>query len=291
LDSLNVALQLHRDFDRVRAQLIAKTGPAAPVARPEEFPELKEKYGSSLDYAGKVVESCIHCHQVGEQLLAWYRKQGGPLPPEVVLPYPHPKVIGLQMDPAHARKVKSVTPNSPAAEAGLKADDEILECENQPIISTADIQWVLHRLGDKRQVALQVQRGDQSHALSITLPEGWREQGDIAWRVSSWTLRRLLTGGLKLDEMTSEELESLKLQSSAVGLRIKHVGQFHPHDAAKRAGFKVGDVLLSVGQWQERMNESQLLLALLREAKRGEPLPVELLRGDKRLTLQLPVQP
>ncbi len=66
LDSLNVALQLHKDFDRIRPQLQAKTGPEAPVARPELFPALKTKYGSELDYEGKVVQSCIHCHQVAK---------------------------------------------------------------------------------------------------------------------------------------------------------------------------------------------------------------------------------
>lgn len=291
LESLGIALQLHRDFDRVRAHLVAKSGPAAPVSRPEEFPKLKEKYGSTLNYEGKVVASCIHCHQVGEALLAWHRDKSQPMPPESIFPYPHPKILGLHMDAKHARTVKNVSANSAAADAGVATGDEIISCEDQPIISTADIQWVLHRLGDKRQLALEVKRGEETKSLVLELPAHWRDQGDIAWRASGWELRRMLTGGLKLDSLTAAEIEQLKLAESAVGLRVKHVGQFKPHDVAKQAGFKVGDVLLKVGKWESRMSESELLVTLLREATPGHSIAFEVLRGDKHVTMQLPIQP
>ncbi|MGN6543846.1 MAG: Trx7/PDZ domain-containing (seleno)protein [Aureliella sp.] len=291
LESLGVALQLHRDFDRVRQQLAAKTGPAAPVSHPEEFPKLKAKYGSSLDYGGKVVQSCIHCHQVGEALREWYRDMGQPVPTEVIFPYPHPKILGIVMDPQHARTIESVAADSPAAKAGLKAGDEILECEKQPIISTADIQWVLHRLGDKRELAIEVKRGEDPQPISLKLPEGWREQGDITWRATSWALRRMVTGGLRLEEVSADERKRLGLDDSAAGLRVKHVGQFNEHAAAKRAGFKQDDVFIKVGELEGPLTESQLFAKLINAYKPGDSVPVELLRGDKRVTLQLPIQP
>ncbi|MCC6510625.1 MAG: PDZ domain-containing protein [Pirellulaceae bacterium] len=291
LESLGQALEIHRDFAKHRSQLVAKTGPKAPVDRPEEFPKLKEKYGSTLDYEGKVVASCIHCHQVGEALFTWKRSESQPLAPEVIFPYPNPKVLGIVMDPSRARTIKSVMAESAAEQAGLKAGDEIVTCESQPIISTADIQWVLHHLGKQTVVNLEVKRGGATAAHQVKLAEGWRERDDIAWRATSWQVRRMVTGGLKLDPITEAERKSLQLPSDALGLRIKHVGQFAPHDLAKRAGFKVGDVLIKVGAWEDRMTESQLLVALLKHAKPGQSLPVELARGDRRLTLPLPVQP
>lgn len=291
LESLGAALQLHRDFDRVREQLVAKTGPAAPVAHPEEFPKLKKKYGSSLDYEGKVVQSCIHCHQVGEAMREWYRDMGQAVPSEVMFPYPNPKILGIVMDPEHARTIESVTADSPAAAAGLKAGDEILECENQPIISTADIQWVLHRIGDKPAVEFDVRRGEKTEHVTLTLPEGWREQGDITWRATSWALRRMVTGGLRLEELSADDRKALGLDDSAVGLRVKHVGQFNEHAAAKRAGFKEGDVFLKVGNVERPLTESQLFAELINSRKPGESVAVQLLRGEKRLQLQLPIQP
>ncbi len=306
LESLRVAQSLYANYDSVRAQLAAKIGPPAPVAHPEEFPKLKEKYGSKLDYEGKVVASCIHCHQVGEALLAWNRRPDQPLPQEILYPYPNPKILGVVMDPLRARTVKSVTENSPAAKAGLQAGDVIVQCQQQPIISTADLQWVLHRIGDGRQLNLKVVRGkddaellqsdskvdlaNHSRQLTLELPEKWREQDDIAWRVTAWTIRRMVAGGLKFEPVDSTELAAMKLSTDAIGLRVKHMGQFAPHDTAKRAGFKVGDVIVKFDKWSQPMTEGQLLASLMRETKPGQTLLVEVQRGDKRLSFQLVVQ-
>lgn len=287
LKSLAVAQELYRDFDKVRPQLIGKTGPAAPVERPEQFPKLKEKYGSTLDYEGKVVASCIHCHQVGEAVFDWHRQQGRPYPVEAIFPYPNPKILGIVMDPKSARTVKQVTAGSTAQRAGLQSGDQILTCESQPVIATADIQWVLHRLGDRKRLNLQVQRGDQTLPLVLELADDWREQDDIAWRATSWEKRRQLTGGLKLDALTEDEQKELALPKSAVNLKVKHVGQFAPHDVAKRAGFKAGDVIIKFGSWDQPMTESQLLVALIKQAQSGDVFPVEVARGDKRLKLEL----
>ncbi len=88
--------------------MIAKTGPAAPVDRPEQFPKLKEKYGSTLDYEGKVVASCIHCHQVGESVFEWHRRQGKPYAPEAIFPYPNPKILGIIMDPKSLGQLRAL---------------------------------------------------------------------------------------------------------------------------------------------------------------------------------------
>jgi serine protease Do len=63
--ALSGALALHADYPANRDQLKGKRGSDAAVATPEQFPSLRGKYGASLDYEGKVAQSCIHCHQVG----------------------------------------------------------------------------------------------------------------------------------------------------------------------------------------------------------------------------------
>ena len=127
--------------------------------------------------------------------------------------------------------------------------------------------------------------------MAVTLPEGWRESGDTTWRASSWALRRMVTGGLRFETLAAAQRDSLKLENDAVGLRIKSVGQFNEHAAGKKAGFKVDDVLIKVGSLNKPATESQLFAALINAYKPGDSVPVELLRGDKRLTLQLPIQP
>ena len=58
---------------------------------------------------------------------------------------------------------------------------------------------------------------------------------------------------------------------------------------AKRAGFHEGDVLVRFGDRVARLSESQFIAAAL-EHPRGARVPVEVLRGDERLTLDLPLQ-
>src|SRR6185369_7539470 len=63
-EAMTAALDLHARFGEVREALRKKTGPAPAFKVPEERPSLAGRYKSTLDYQGKVVESCIHCHQV-----------------------------------------------------------------------------------------------------------------------------------------------------------------------------------------------------------------------------------
>jgi serine protease Do len=144
---------LHREYPKNRAALAGKHGPAPEVRAPEEFPSLKGKYGPKLDYTGKVVQSCIHCHQVGEAQRLAFRTAGKPIPDKVLYPYPHPKILGLVMDPAAKATVKSVRGGSTAEIDGFKPGDEITTLSGQPVLSIADIQWVLHHAGPSGKIA------------------------------------------------------------------------------------------------------------------------------------------
>lgn len=290
LDTLNAVMEVHKNYPSNKLSLAAKSGDKVAVAHPEDFPKLKAKYDSELDYKGKVVQSCIHCHQVGEAWRDWYRDSGKPVPTEIVFPYPHPKVLGMIMDPTKSATVEKIAENSAASRAGLVAGDKLTMLDGQSIVSVADVQWVLHRASARDQLPIQVDRAGKQVSLTLALPSGWRESGDIAWRASSWGLRRTLTGGLKLDGLAEQDRKEMSLDPKAIGLRVRHVGQFGAHAAAKRAGFKEGDVFVSVDGISEPMTESQLFARLINHKKVGENISVVVARGPARVTLELPIQ-
>ena len=118
--ALEGALVLHADFPKNKATLAAKKGAPPEFAVPESFPTLKGKYGAQLNYEGNVVQSCIHCHQIGDAQRQHHRNQTGKIPDEVLFPYPHPKAIGLILDPQQRATVLRVEPGSLAAQAGLR---------------------------------------------------------------------------------------------------------------------------------------------------------------------------
>lgn len=289
LATMNQVLNLHADYAAVKDALAAKMGKKLAVSVPEEFPSLKERYANGLNYEGEVAKSCIHCHQIGDAWHELYRSAGKPIPTEALYPYPHPKILGLIMDPRSAVRVAEVVPESWAAEAGFQAGDQIREMAGQPLVSMADIQWVLHAAADTVQLPVVVERGDSSQQLTLDLPAGWREAGDISWRVTSWPMRGMVLGGMRLRSATAQELQAAN-RPNAVGLVIQSVGQFGKHAAAKRAGFKPDDVLLSFDGTARPMTESQLLVHLMRSTKPSDMVDVEVLRAGKVRTIQLPIQ-
>jgi serine protease Do len=288
--ALEGALALHAAYPANRAALLPKTGGPPAAKTPEELPSLKERFKPALDWQGNVVKSCLHCHQVGEAARRVFRAAGQPIPEKLLHPYPNPKVLGLGLDPKEKARVVAVAPGSAAEKAGFRAGDEIATLEGQPILSAADVQWVLHGAGESGALRLEVSRGGATAPLSIVLEPGWRQKGDLSWRASSWDLRRMTTGGLVLEALSDADAAKLGLPNAMLALEVKHVGGFDEHATAKKAGFKKGDVFVSVGGKSGRMTESELMASLARTTKPGDKVPVTVLRAGAKVDLVLPMQ-
>jgi len=289
--ALEGALELHARHPEVKSSLAAKRGPAPAIDRPEKLPGLREKYKSTLDYAGNVVRSCIHCHQIGDAIRDQFRRNKEPIPEQVLFPFPHPRTVGLVLSPRERATVVSVKEGSPAEAAGLQAGDELLELAGQPMLSIADVQWVLHNArpeGDS--LKLNVRRGEKQVELLLTLVAGWRRQDDLSWRVSSWGLRRMGTGGLVLKQLPWEDRQRLKLDGEAMALVVEHVGEFGEHAAGKNAGFRKGDVIVSFDGRRDLRRETELLAHAVTQRRPGDVVEVAVLRNGEQLTLKLPMQ-
>lgn len=288
--ALEGALALHAQHPKNKAALAGKRGPAADVRAPEEYPTLRPRYKSQIDYAGQVAQSCIHCHQIGEAQRAIYRATGDEIPDQLLYPYPNPKILGLILDPKEKATVKRVEPGSSAEKDGFRAGDELVTLEGQPLLSIADVQWLLHNVRDTAVLKAVVKRNGQTMPLMVTLDKGWRQRDDLSWRASSWDLRRMTTGGMLLEELPAADRKQAGLAETALALRAKHVGQFGPHAAAKQAGFRQGDVLITVNGKSDRMSESDLMATLAKEKRPGDKVPVTVLRDGQKVELMLPMQ-
>ena len=277
--ALEGALELHAGYPANKAALAGKRGPAPEVPTPEQYPALKKtgRYTDKLNEKGNLVQSCVHCHQIGDARKEFYRAKREPMPEDVLFPYPHPKAIGLILDPKQCATVKEVTPGSPAAVAGFVAGDRIKTLAGQPMLSIADVQWVLHRTpANGGSLVAKVDRGGQPATVALNLPAGWRRADDIGWRASSWTLRRMALGGMALEPTDA-------------GLRVKHVGQFGPYATAKTAGVKVGDVIASYdgkGDWKR---EADVLAYGVTARRPGDKVPLTVVRDGQKVELTLPL--
>lgn len=285
--ALEGALALHKHYPGNKTELAGKQGGPMPFKDPLEIPELAGKYNRELDWNGKVVQSCVHCHMVGDAVRSHYRKETKTIPAEWIYPWPAPETIGLSLATEDGTRVQSVAPHSASAKAGLKAGDEIISINGQPLISMTDIGWILHRSPDAAELHLTLAGGREA---KLTLENGWRLKSDISRRVGTWPMRAMALGGLFMEDLSDDERAKRGLDQNSMALFVKHAGEYGIHAAAKKAGFQKDDVLISIDGNSSRVTESALIGALIRNHPPGDQVKATVLRGDKRLDLTLPLQ-
>ncbi len=285
------ALELHAHYPQNAAVLVAKRGPDPTVRSPELFPSLKDKYTNSLNYQGNVVQSCIHCHQIGDAQRVVFRAKREPFPESLLFPFPHPKAIGLILDPDHRALVKAVSDDTPAAIAGFQAGDVIESLAGQPLLSIADVQWVLHNTpASGGKLAATILRDGQEQKLTLQFKPGWRQADEISWRVSSWGIRRMTTGGMVLEPATPVQRKSAGVHENEMALQVKHVGQYGLQAVAKEAGVLPDDILVAYDGRTDLMNEADIFRQGLNERKPGDHVPIVVSRNGKRLEMELLMQ-
>lgn len=289
--ALQGALNLHARNREVQDSLAGKRGAPLEVASPELYPSLKGKYSATLNYKGDVVKSCIHCHQIGDAQREFYWHARKPIPDRILWPYPHPKVLGLVMDPDEMATVEEVMPNTTAAAAGIQNGDSINMLNGQPMLSIADVQWVLHNADpDGAQIPVTLRRAGRPVQTTLALSRDWRQAGDLSWRVTTWGLRRIAAGGLVLNALSPEERSERGLAQSNMALSVDRAGKYGPHATARRAGFRENDVLVAFDGRRDLMTEQALLTYVVTSKKAGDRVQVNILRRNKPMKFTLPIQ-
>ncbi|HSH95651.1 MAG TPA: Trx7/PDZ domain-containing (seleno)protein, partial [Roseimicrobium sp.] len=179
------ALDLHRAYPANAPQLAAKHPSKKPYATALDMPGLdrKERLRGQTERG-----NCIHCHNIHDaEQRQWLTE--GKMSEDKLWRYPLPDNTGISIDPKDGTRIATVLSGTPAEKAGLKTGDVVKQVNGQPVISIADMQWVLHGLansGDK--VAFTVARGKDPVNATLELAKDWK-RSDISWRGSMWSLR------------------------------------------------------------------------------------------------------
>lgn len=263
------ALELHRRYPANRAELSGKQPRPLPVRYPEGFSWLARRARQQ-----DARRNCIHCHMVASSLIR-YRWERGQLTEQNLFVYPLPENVGMRMDTSDDLIVRQVTDGSPAEKAGIRAGDRVIRLDGQPLVSQADIQWVLHYVRDGEEVSVEVERDGETTSSVLRIPHGPWRRGNIGWRASTWHLRP----GMRVEPAGRGLRKLLGVPENKMALRVAMVLRFD--NRASSAGIRVGDIIVRVGDRDDLMNEEDFLAYLWLNYGPGDQVPLTLLRGDR----------
>lgn len=292
--SLEGAIALHRRYGRDKAavakELAGKVAASRPVwQRPEEIPTLKNDRRLNRPFVGQAGRhgGCIHCHMVASNELKSLREAGRPIPDRKLFPYPMPDDLGFRMDPAEMATVQRVWPHSIAAKAGLEVGDRILRLQGQPILSSADIQWVLHNAGDQDRLLAEISRGGDSprdhHGdnttrnnprkvlrLELELAKGWR------LRLSDW---RFINAGLLRQTLgfNVTEMPGKRAQRLGLGGKLALLVDRTDRGLRRNTGLGNKDLIVAIDGKREPMTVGTFAAYVLHNKPKGSKLKVTIM--------------
>jgi hypothetical protein len=227
-------------------------------------------------------QGCVHCHQIREyQFLQW--SHDGVFSQQKLFGWPLPETLGLELDRDHGHRIKHLTADTPASQAGLRTGDVVERVGDVPVRSEYDIRWALHRLPKQPHVPVVVRRGTDRSAprdtVQLPLPSGWR-QTNLSWRKS---LRSVpLELGFRGYALTRSQLSKLELDPKRMAIRVTSVKD---RGLAKTLKLHKRDIIVSVADRRARGTFYAFQSDLLGVYKPGDPVRLQVLRDGKPLTL------
>lgn len=275
-EALSRALEIHKGYPANRASLAPKNVKApVPAKEPENMPGLKGMFQTP-----DIPKGCIHCHHVWRGIRRSVMAAKKPLPDSLLWVYPMPDAVGMTIDPADGARVSAVAAGSPAAKAGVLADDVVATVGGAPLVSIADFQFALQNAPDHGALKIEVRRGTEKKAMTLTLPAGWRKDADFSWRSSTGDIRI----GMQLQPLSDDERKSAGLKSG--GIRVKAAW---PKGPAGMAGFQPGDILTAVNGQPVPEQETDFVAMIRQKYLPGQKLKIALVRGGRRQELEMNV--
>jgi photosystem II stability/assembly factor-like uncharacterized protein len=163
-------------------------------------------------------------------------------------------------------KLTQITPESPAAKAGLKVGDIVKSVDKKPLGKYEELAELIrkHKVGDK--LILSIQRGKETLDITITLarrPEQGRAGGGGG-------------GGRQFSPL------DFRGEDAANGVRVDRV---MPESEAEKAGLQADDIIQKIDKTEVKKFEQ--VVQLFREHNPGDKVTVKVLRGKETKELSI----
>ncbi len=188
--------------------------------------------------------------------------------------------VDLTKDAPRFLEVERVLAEGPAAKAGIKNGDVILQAGGLAAASTIDFERALIDLKPGETLPLRIRRGEAELGIALKLegvtPPPAVSVADRAWRQFGF---KLASAGIELVNLSNPTLRG--------GMMVTEVD---PDSPAAKAGIRAGDILVGLHKWETISPEN--VAYILNHAELGSfyPLKFYVLRGTQlhQGTLQQP---
>ena len=149
------------------------------------------------------------------------------------------------------------------------------------MLTLGDLSRVLEKIPVAGRLALQVQRQQQVIPLRLELANGWRRSKDPSWRESLHMVGP--NCGLWGRKLNVKERRRLKLKPEKLALKVTYIWGSH----TRRAGIKVGDIIVGLDGQTRDMNIKQLHAHPTLNRNWGDTIPVVLRRNGQDVTVRM----
>ena len=144
---------------------------------------------------------------------------------------------GLGFEGSKGALVAQVTESSPAAKAGLRQGDVIVELDGHAVTRTEDLPRLVADLPAGRQVRIKVRRDGKTLTLSATIAKLEDRDNDVA----AAKVDAKPTLGVTVAPITPEMAQAMSLPAGTKGVVVRDVRSDSP---AAEAGLQAGDVIV-----------------------------------------------
>jgi serine protease Do len=169
----------------------------------------------------------------------------------------------------------------PAAKAGVKPEDVVIEFDGQKILDTQDFRLAVANTLPGRKAKIKVVRHGQEKEFEIAVAERqFEDQGKSRYSFEETEEKPKAELGFTIDNVPSRIAQSLEISGGAYVLSVK------PGSLADDAGLEGGEqgvggsVIVSAGA--KPISNAQDLLNVVKSLKSGDPLILKFLRIGRR---------